>query len=152
MNPCACGSGRAEATCCGPLLARAALPETAEALMRSRYVAFGRGDGAYVAETQTGAADPAELGEWGASVRWLGLTVYARTEGGAADSAGTVSFVARFVDAAGKPAVIHERSSFARRDGRWVYTTGVLPSVGRNAPCPCGQGRKYKRCCGALVG
>ena len=20
--------------------------------------------------------------------------------------------------------------------------------VGRNAPCPCGSGRKYKRCCG----
>ena len=23
--------------------------------------------------------------------------------------------------------------------------------VGRNAPCPCGSGRKYKRCCGATV-
>ena len=23
------------------------------------------------------------------------------------------------------------------------------PKVGRNAPCPCGSGRKYKRCCGA---
>jgi uncharacterized protein len=21
--------------------------------------------------------------------------------------------------------------------------------VGRNAPCPCGSGRKYKKCCGA---
>ncbi len=20
--------------------------------------------------------------------------------------------------------------------------------IGRNAPCPCGSGRKYKRCCG----
>ena len=25
----------------------------------------------------------------------------------------------------------------------------VGPKVGRNAPCPCGSGRKYKRCCGA---
>ena len=24
-----------------------------------------------------------------------------------------------------------------------------LPKVGRNDPCPCGSGRKYKRCCGA---
>jgi tetratricopeptide (TPR) repeat protein len=24
----------------------------------------------------------------------------------------------------------------------------VLPKVGRNAPCPCGSGKKYKRCCG----
>jgi uncharacterized protein YecA (UPF0149 family) len=23
------------------------------------------------------------------------------------------------------------------------------PSSGRNAPCPCGSGRKFKRCCGA---
>jgi len=24
------------------------------------------------------------------------------------------------------------------------------PKVGRNAPCPCGSGKKYKKCCGAL--
>ena len=24
-----------------------------------------------------------------------------------------------------------------------------ISSVGRNAPCPCGSGKKYKRCCGA---
>ena len=23
------------------------------------------------------------------------------------------------------------------------------PKVGRNDPCPCGSGKKYKRCCGA---
>jgi uncharacterized protein len=23
--------------------------------------------------------------------------------------------------------------------------------VGRNEPCPCGSGKKYKRCCGALA-
>ena len=23
--------------------------------------------------------------------------------------------------------------------------------VGRNAPCPCGSGQKYKRCCGSTV-
>ncbi|MCC6591413.1 MAG: SEC-C domain-containing protein, partial [Bryobacterales bacterium] len=22
------------------------------------------------------------------------------------------------------------------------------PQVGRNTPCPCGSGQKYKRCCG----
>ncbi len=27
-------------------------------------------------------------------------------------------------------------------------TTGSLPVVGRNAPCPCGSGKKYKRCHG----
>lgn len=25
----------------------------------------------------------------------------------------------------------------------------VEPKVGRNDPCPCGSGRKHKKCCGA---
>ena len=35
-----------------------------------------------------------------------------------------------------------------------VRTTAALelpqhaPKVGRNAPCPCGSGRKFKQCCG----
>lgn len=24
----------------------------------------------------------------------------------------------------------------------------VQPKIGRNAPCPCGSGKKYKKCCG----
>ena len=24
-------------------------------------------------------------------------------------------------------------------------------TVGRNDPCPCGSGKKYKKCCGAMV-
>jgi preprotein translocase subunit SecA len=24
------------------------------------------------------------------------------------------------------------------------------PKVGRNEPCPCGSGRKFKKCCGAV--
>ncbi len=31
-----------------------------------------------------------------------------------------------------------------------VRRTG--PKVGRNAPCPCGSGKKYKKCCGAEAG
>ena len=27
------------------------------------------------------------------------------------------------------------------------YTGG---GIGRNEPCPCGSGKKYKKCCGAL--
>lgn len=28
-------------------------------------------------------------------------------------------------------------------------TTPREPKVGRNAPCPCGSGRKFKKCCGS---
>lgn len=31
-------------------------------------------------------------------------------------------------------------STFPRRE--------AYPGTGRNAPCPCGSGKKYKRCCG----
>ena len=24
----------------------------------------------------------------------------------------------------------------------------ATPKIGRNEPCPCGSGRKYKKCCG----
>ena len=26
-----------------------------------------------------------------------------------------------------------------------------IPKVGRNEPCPCGSGKKYKHCCGRLT-
>lgn len=32
-------------------------------------------------------------------------------------------------------------------DGIGVEPVRVAPKVGRNEPCPCGSGRKYKRCC-----
>ena len=27
----------------------------------------------------------------------------------------------------------------------------VGKTIGRNDPCPCGSGKKYKKCCGAMV-
>ena len=29
------------------------------------------------------------------------------------------------------------------------HTVIKPPKVGRNDPCPCGSGKKYKKCCGA---
>jgi uncharacterized protein len=39
----------------------------------------------------------------------------------------------------------YEPPSFAAQPNPFVGT----PKAGRNDPCPCGSGRKYKRCCGA---
>jgi preprotein translocase subunit SecA len=33
--------------------------------------------------------------------------------------------------------------------GRLGAPSGVVPEVGRNDPCPCGSGKKYKKCHGA---
>lgn len=34
-------------------------------------------------------------------------------------------------------------------DGAGVEPVHVAPKAGRNDPCPCGSGRKFKKCCGA---
>jgi len=40
-------------------------------------------------------------------------------------------------------------SMFKRRvDGRQPEMDAHVTGTGRNAPCPCGSGKKYKRCCG----
>ena len=52
--------------------------------------------------------------------------------------------------ARGAPFVQHERSRFARVDGRWIYVDGATLAPPRNAPCPCGSGDKLKRCHGAV--
>ena len=35
-----------------------------------------------------------------------------------------------------------------RRQAEQVTVVRSDPKVGRNDPCPCGSGRKYKQCCG----
>ena len=47
----------------------------------------------------------------------------------------------------------HEARKLARRELRRAGRERTLPppaaaAVGRNSPCPCGSGRKFKKCCG----
>lgn len=157
MTPCPCQSGQSFETCCGPFLAGAPAP-TALALMRSRYTAYARGDAAYLARTlapeHRAGFDAADVGAGMRETRWLGLEILDTVDGGADDSTGIVEFVARF-QAQGQTRALHERSRFRRdeSDGRWVYVDGetaVQPvkKPGRNDPCPCGSGMKFKQCCG----
>jgi hypothetical protein len=55
------------------------------------------------------------------------------------------------------PAILASRRHQLRRlFKRWIAGSGQPrplpavsePKIGRNQPCPCGSGRKYKRCCG----
>jgi preprotein translocase subunit SecA len=39
-----------------------------------------------------------------------------------------------------------------RRPGEQQGTIVAAEKVGRNEPCPCGSGKKYKKCHGALEG
>ena len=47
---CPCGKGESLETCCGPFISGAALPDSAEALMRSRYTAYATGNIDYTAD------------------------------------------------------------------------------------------------------
>ena len=60
---------------------------------------------------------------------------------------GFVSFVARFREHNKNGAII-ERSRFLKENGQWYYIEGTRPIIGRNDPCPCGSGKKFKKCCG----
>ena len=132
--------------------------------MRSRYSAYVRLELDYLVAThhpQTFGGDRLALQRFAEKAQWLGLEVLSTQAGGPDDERGVVEFRCRFFD--GKTRVHHERSSFARDEGRWVYVNGTYSSleppgprssdkVGRNDPCRCGSGRKYKRCCGAPGG
>lgn len=158
-GPCPCGSGRPLAQCCAPLIAGAPAA-TAEALMRSRYTAYVRDELDYIERTHApeaaGDFNRAQAEDMAGRVRWVGLEVGDTTAGGADDVTGTVEFIARFRKD-GVEHVHHERAHFRRDGDRWLYVDGefnprVAPrrveKVGRNQPCPCGSGRKFKQCCG----
>jgi SEC-C motif domain protein len=157
MPPCPCGSTLDLSACCGRFHAGEPAP-TAEALMRSRYAAYALGRLDYIAATCAGPAaaafdlKDAEVSQLG--TRWLGLEILGTRKGRDADEDGTVSFIARYSHN-GAGGELKETSQFRRIDGRWVYwdrlDEAAAPrgaGVGRNDPCPCGSGKKYKKCCG----
>jgi SEC-C motif-containing protein len=161
MTACPCGSGADLDQCCGPIITGTRPAPTAEALMRSRYTAFVRGNldhiqNTYARAQREGVDLPAVKGMFG-SVEWMGLEIFDTARGGEDDDTGTVDFAARF-RRGGEARVHRERSNFHREEGRWVYvdgdvfaTSGVGSApwkVGRNQPCPCGSGKKFKFCCG----
>jgi SEC-C motif-containing protein len=147
---------------CQPFLRGEKLPSTASELMASRYIAYATGAIDYLIETH----DPATRGDtdrkatedWSRRASWRGLEIVSTELGGPDDERGQVEFIARYA-LEGIEHTHHERSEFRRIDGRWYFVNGdkiaappvrrVGAKVGRNDPCPCGSGKKHKKCCGA---
>lgn len=149
-NTCLCGSGRPEVTCCGAAIDGSQPAETAEALMRSRYYAYVKGNAEYLLKSWHPKYRPAELNLEKSQINWLGLQILQTQAGLVGDAQGVVEFIARF-EQAGKPGMVQERSRFVFEHGQWLYLDGDLKSSekpGRNTLCPCGSGKKYKHCCG----
>jgi SEC-C motif-containing protein len=157
---CPCGSGLAYNQCCEPYISGAENAPTAEALMRSRYTAYVEHAIDYIIQTCTddekNKIDYGQTKIWSEKSKWLGLKILAVEKGSAGDSVGSVEFQATY-EMDGLHDIHHEKASFKKQEGRWLYDEGSVipktvvrsvPKTGRNEPCPCGSGKKYKHCCG----
>jgi SEC-C motif domain protein len=155
-DPCPCGSGKVFADCCGPLLSGKRLAATAEELMRARFTAHALRDFGFVHRTYLPTSrQPFLPVPDGPTTEWTRLVVHSHVPGKTPDIA-TVEFSA-YGKEAGTEQVLHEKAEFVRENGEWIYTRplreGPAPfreaaqRPGRNDPCPCGSGKKYKHCC-----
>lgn len=109
------------AACCAPYHRGDRVPDTAEALMRSRYAAFVLENADYLLATWHPSTRPASI-DFTPGQQWLSLKVEAADTDG--DRA-TVTFTARS-RIGGASQVLHETSRFVREDGRWLYVDGVV--------------------------
>jgi SEC-C motif-containing protein len=151
--------------CCAPHLEAGEEARTAEALMRARYSAYALGNIDFLFESLAPESrfdfDRKAVQHWSSQSQWLGLDILSTEGGQTGDAEGFVEFVAHFV-LDGKTQAHRERSKFRfdADEGRWYFlqeanrkaqpiVKGAQP--GRNDPCPCGSGKKYKKCCGAAA-
>ena len=160
MILCPCGSGRELDVCCQPIIDGQTLAPTAEALMRARYTAHSLGRYKFLTESThpefRDDVSPKEIEEWSSLMAWEGLEILDARDGGPEDETGEVDFVARYsVD--GVQQEMREDAFFRKEGEHWYYVEGtvhgkepmrrVQPKIGRNDMCPCGSGKKYKKCC-----
>ena len=135
--------------------------KTAEELMRARYRAFEVGDIDFIMKSHDPETveqiDRESTEAWSKQSEWLGLEIVSTEAGGPDDMAGMVEFVARY-KVKGTPLEHRERATFRKQNGTWFFVDGAQiagppvkrdePKLGRNDPCSCGSGKKYKKCHG----
>ena len=160
QSNCPCGSGKAYAECCKPIISGDAKAETAEALMRARYSAYVKEEVDFLLNSLhpdgAGGVDRESTKAWAQNAKWHGLEILDTAAGSAKDETGEVEFVAKYT-MQDEPQRHHERGMFKRHNGQWKYLDGkeihpapvVGPKVriGRNDACLCGSGSKFKKCC-----
>ncbi len=146
---CPCGLEQTYAECCGQYIAGTPAP-TPDLLMRSRYTAFIKEDYDYIRATWHPETLPEDLGEEEPS-NWVGLEIieWAMDE---EEVEGEVEFKASLIFD-NKLELLHEVSDFEKIDGKWVYHSGEfkndgthITKISKSADCPCGSGKKFKRC------
>lgn len=161
MQLCLCGSNQPYTTCCEVFINGQTIAPTPEALMRSRYTAYAQSNVDYIAATMKEEAAKDFNAEatkiWAQHTKWLGLEVLQATPVTTETKVGFVEFIAHYIFN-NKKENIHEVSEFHQENDRWYYVDGKHTDtanspgdsikIGRNDICPCGSGKKYKKCCG----
>ena len=157
---CPCGLGESLETCCLPIIKGETKAKTAALLMRARYSSYTTGDIDFIVDSthpdHREDMDVNEIKAWSSKSEWKALEMVDTGEGRGRDEWGMVEFKAHFA-LGGQDHVHYERSEFVKIDGDWFFVDGepivaqvqrTGAKVGRNDPCPCGSGKKFKKCCG----
>ncbi len=159
---CPCGSTKTLDACCQPFISGKEKPTSAEELMRSRYVAFTLCDIDYIVKTThpkyQDDMDVEASRAWAETSDWQGLKIIS-SEGQGEDTEGRVEFIASY-KSDNENHDHHEIGVFKKQKGTWLYCEGLFPKqktvvntepkIGRNDPCTCGSGKKFKKCCALL--
>lgn len=159
-NYCPCGSPKTLAECCQPIIQGARNAKTAEDLLRARYTAFTLGAVPFILSSHHSKTrkdvNEEEITDWSKNSEWLGLKILQKEAGNEKDTQGTIIFSADYI-AEGKKHEHAEKSLFEKEDGQWRFLDAqrvqigtyrrAEPKVGRNDPCICGSGKKFKKCC-----
>ena len=125
--------------------------------MRARYTAHVIGDHRFLHQSYLPTSSTPYVEEPDQPlVKWCKLVVHSHELGATPDVA-YVDFSAYHDDGKNHRGALHEKAEFVRHNGGWIYTRPLRegpapvrlaqPKPGRNDPCPCGSGKKYKHCC-----
>ena len=160
-SACPCNSGLSYDACCEPLIRGTVKAPGPEALMRARYSAFAHEEMPYLLETlhpgQRNDYDEAGATRWARESDWTGLEILKVSGDPATENTGSVEFKACY-RRNNEKLEHHELAEFRKTYDIWYFYDGKMvapgqfqretPKVGRNDPCPCGSGKKFKKCCG----
>ncbi len=159
MELCSCGSGIGYEKCCRPFHKFDSIPKTALACMMARYCAFVKLEMDFLEKSynpdKLEGYDRDSTFRWAKESAWKGLEIVECLNGQESDEEGVVEFKAKYVSG-GSEYIHHEKAKFLKREGVWFFMDGdiqndsikrVSPKIGRNDACPCGSGKKYKKCC-----
>ena len=128
--------------------------------MRARYTAFTLGEIDFILNSHHPKTRKdvkrEDVESWSKNSKWLGLKIVQSEAGTETDTTGAIVFCAGY-EADGTVEEHWEQALFEKDGKDWYFLdarsvkTGTFkregPKTGRNDPCVCGSGKKFKKCC-----